>query len=570
LNAPLPIVPRRPAGPLAPYMALAALWLLTISIVPPRGDFPLNDDWMYAKVVKNIVETGHYEANPYVDPTFILQAYWGAAFVKVFGFSFETLRISTLVLGLVALWSAHWAAREAGLMPRWAFLVALSLMVNPLFLNLSYTFMTDVPFITLTTLSAAAFLRALRTQRLAWIAAGSGIAAGAFFIRQFGVLVPMAFAPALFLAPSRDVQDPPPTRLAASIGVFIAPWVIAIGLYSLLPVGGLGASTGWDWSALGESLPARAAEILRHLGLAFTYLALFGAPIVVAAIRGLVFRRSASRVALLLGLSALIAWLIIPEWPHRLPNLGNLLLDLGVGPLLMPGMLDGDTIMAPLRMGAVPWWLITTFAIIGASALTALHFSAGVRVFTPAVLRDPGRRAEFFLALWSLGMLLVLIMPPVLARFDRYFVMAQVPAAILAARWIAARDLGPARASYVAAAAMYLFGVVCLQDYLAWNAARWKSFNALQHEHAASVEEINGGYEFNGWHHSDLFADESRRMQKKVFGPFGWWIRGDTYRVSMRETKRFQVIGREPYFSWLGFQRREMLILKRIEPEPPL
>ena len=149
----------RPGNPLAPYLGLAGLWLVLIAVVPPRADFPLNDDWIYAKVVHHLVETGQYESNPYGDPTFILQAYWGAAFVKLFGFSFDTLRISTLVLGLVAVWSACWCAVEAGLSRRWAFFCGLILLVNPVFMNLSYTFMTDVPLIALSGVAIAGFLR---------------------------------------------------------------------------------------------------------------------------------------------------------------------------------------------------------------------------------------------------------------------------------------------------------------------------------------------------------------------------------------------------------------------------
>ena len=67
------------------FFPLAALMLLTVAMVPPGGDFPLNDDWIYAKTVEGILETGAYEANPYGDPTLIAQAYWGALFCSVFG-----------------------------------------------------------------------------------------------------------------------------------------------------------------------------------------------------------------------------------------------------------------------------------------------------------------------------------------------------------------------------------------------------------------------------------------------------------------------------------------------------
>jgi hypothetical protein len=590
----------RPGNPLAPYLALAGLWLLTLTLVPPRGDFPLNDDWMYAKVVQHLVDTGRYEASPYADPTFILQAYWGAAFVKMLGFSFETLRASTLVLALVALWAGHWAAREAGLSARWAFLVALTLMVNPLFLNLSYTFMTDVPFLALSLLAGAAYLRALRSDQVRWIAFATTIVLCAYFVRQFAAVLLVAALVPCFAA----ISVTRPRRFLRLGLAILLPIAVSVPVYLALPIGGFNLAQGWDWSRLGDTGIERATEILRHFAIAFTYLTVLATPIACASLALLFHRRSqpttpatlatslrggppdpgsdpaaASSVgpmgqsrffataALLAALALFIAWLIVPQWPHRLPNLGNVLYDLGVGPLLMPGMLDGLSIAAPLRIGPEIWWLITAGAFLGASALLAIHLRAALSALSASARRDPACRIELFLALWSLGMLLVLILPPVLARFDRYFVMAQVPATILAARRLAARRLKPARLAFAAAAAFWLFGLVCLQDYLAWNAARWRALAALQRDYAAPLEQINGGYEFNGWYHSDRFAEESRHTGSKVFGPLGWWTVKDDYRVSLRPDKRFEVIGVEPYFSWLGWQRREMLIQERTTPD---
>ncbi len=577
----------RPTNPLAPYLVLAGLWLLTLTIVPPRGDFPLNDDWMYAKVVKHLVETGEYQSNPYIDPTFILQAYWGAGFVKIFGFSFETLRASSLLLALIAIWAAHWCAREAGLNARWALLVAIAVLVNPLFLNLSNTFMTDVPFLALCTLSAAAYLRGFNTHRARWIAVATCIIAAAYFVRQFAVVLMLAAAIALL----HPIQMPPRTR-AKFWAVFVSILIVFAALRTVIPTGGLGLGGAWDWARLGDTWFQRALEILRYLTLAYSYLSVFLAPIAVAwamslrrstepaaqidagdetgnsTTQSIIARRFSPRATLLVAaLSLFIAWLIIPQWPHRLPGVGNLLVDLGVGPLLMPGMLDGTTIMAGTRIGAGPWRVITALAFVGAGAITALLIRTNLRALMPAALREPGRRTDFFLALWSLGMLLMLAMPPVAARFDRYFLTALIPTSILTVRWIAARASGPAIAAYVTAAALHIFSLACLQDYLAWNTARWEGLASLQRDHQIPLDQINGGYEFNGWYHSDHFAEESRRAGVKVFGPRSWWTLEDNYRVSLRTDKHFEVIGTKPYFSWLGMRRHEMLMLKRIAPD---
>ena len=38
---------------------IVLLWFVVIALINPVGDFPLNDDWCYAKSVKNYIETNN-------------------------------------------------------------------------------------------------------------------------------------------------------------------------------------------------------------------------------------------------------------------------------------------------------------------------------------------------------------------------------------------------------------------------------------------------------------------------------------------------------------------------------
>ena len=97
-------------------------------------------------------------------------AIWGAAWSLVFGFSFATLRLSTLVLGLVGCGALYLILRELEASPRVALLGALSVAANPVFFLLSSSFMTDVPFVALTLLALLCYVRAHRRGevRLLW------------------------------------------------------------------------------------------------------------------------------------------------------------------------------------------------------------------------------------------------------------------------------------------------------------------------------------------------------------------------------------------------------------------
>ena len=82
------------------FWPLCALALLTLCLVSPFGDFPLNDDWAYAKNVRELVENGRYASSYMV--LAIAQTLWGSAFAAIFGLDYSVLRLSTLLLALAS------------------------------------------------------------------------------------------------------------------------------------------------------------------------------------------------------------------------------------------------------------------------------------------------------------------------------------------------------------------------------------------------------------------------------------------------------------------------------------
>ena len=64
------------------------IWILSAIWVNPIGEFPQNDDWAYAKTVKQLHETGQYELSDWAAPNSLTNVIWGYFFTFVFGFSF--------------------------------------------------------------------------------------------------------------------------------------------------------------------------------------------------------------------------------------------------------------------------------------------------------------------------------------------------------------------------------------------------------------------------------------------------------------------------------------------------
>jgi len=155
------------AGTLLPATGLV---LLTLLLVGPGGDFPLNDDWVYATTACTFLEEHQLVRHPFAGPLALVHTLVGRPLHGVFGASFEALRASTLVLAVVTMWAVAKSAAECGASRGIAVLCAATLLANPIFLNLSYTVMSDVSFLALWTLAGLFYLRALAIRRSADIA----------------------------------------------------------------------------------------------------------------------------------------------------------------------------------------------------------------------------------------------------------------------------------------------------------------------------------------------------------------------------------------------------------------
>ena len=77
---------------------LSIVWILLILLVNPVGDFPLNDDWVFTKFVKIFIEQHYIKLSDGIYMTLISNILWGGLFSSIFGFSYFSLRISSLVV----------------------------------------------------------------------------------------------------------------------------------------------------------------------------------------------------------------------------------------------------------------------------------------------------------------------------------------------------------------------------------------------------------------------------------------------------------------------------------------
>jgi len=255
-----------------------------------------------------------------------------------------------------------------------------------------------------------------------------------------------------------------------------------------------------------------------------------------------------------------------------LPRLPNILRNLGIGPILLQDTYSIWEPWSPVSAPAGVMWGLTCLALIS----TALCAGAAVGILIsrsqPQWMIIPSycRRLQHMFLMF-VGALLVLAPynPLTIIYYDRYLLAGTVPFVLVAAAGLPKRS--PPhwfRPVAVACTLLYIFSLVGLQDYMAWHRARWEAIEFLRTELGANDGQVDGGYEFNGMYTSEKFMKRKGTKNVGNQGNKGWWVIGDRYRVAMTPQDRYEIVQRFPYFSWLGFETREVLALERAKHRP--
>ncbi len=517
-------------------LILVLLFLSVLLLTNPLGDFPLNDDWSYGQAVRNLIQNHEYQLTNWTSMPLLTQVLWGAFFSLPDGFSFTALRFSTLLLSLAGLMLLLLLVRPRGERMFPALLAPLLLLFNPVYLNLSHTFMTDVPFIAFMLGSILFLVRGTERQNKLLLALGVFLGVLATLLRQTGMLIPVAFSLGYLSRGRVTVRRVllPAGFLLLTVGSFVAytRWLSATGR---LPTGYF-AQTQQVVAVLGSGLPALARRAVGSLLTTFIYLGLFTLPI------GLLFLdlTRKRRLAVLLGVSA--ALLALAQLLH-VGFAGNILSDRGVGPFTLA---HSDSY--PAFTGAKASTAVLGLLVILGGALLLEMLARVLRNVRSAYVCSV---CLSLAGLYSTSLLLV-------QQFDRYMLVYLPLLAIPA--MVELRRAPPARTAVAATlAALLLYGVfsVCaVHDYLAWNRTRWQAIGQLTSGLGVGPERIDGGFEFNGLH---TYSEDYVRSPNKS----PWWVKDDEYVVAFDIIPGYEVFRSFPVKSWLPAGIKRIYTLRR-------
>ncbi len=127
-----------------PALLCAVAVMLCELIARPYANMSVCDDGPYILMAQHLASTGHIVYNGWAAPMLGWQLYLGAALIRLFGFSFSTVRGSTLLVAMATAFLLQRIMARAGITDRNATLGTLTLVLSPLYLMLSVTYMTDI------------------------------------------------------------------------------------------------------------------------------------------------------------------------------------------------------------------------------------------------------------------------------------------------------------------------------------------------------------------------------------------------------------------------------------------
>jgi len=499
---------------------LATLFLVQFLFISPIGEFPLNDDWVHAEMVEHWAKTNEFRLNPFTGPLFYTQLLYATALTKIFGFSFSLLRLTTLLItagltgGLFIFLKKH--TKHESL----AFLGALTIWLNPIVYELSFTFMTDIPALTCLLAAIIAFYTGFKKNQTSLFWAGSIITVLGFFIRQTNILL----LPAVGLI---TLIRPPERKLKFWLAI-IVPGLVAIGIYywlsALQLIGG-----GIDLHTFNntQELWYHAKWWSLHTTL---YLALFVLPITLTTLKKKYFWHYL--IAGGLGL-------FLTNWLHffkqkTFPYVSNTINLFGLGPL--SETLSGNFL--PLFPPLV-WLIVSSIAGIALGLLVISFW----QIFKH---REFYTSPQAFLALFCLFFAVPLVL---FTGFDRYFLPLVLSVIILLI--IENLEARPNWPSFSILIFLIVYGYSQTHFYLSWNRVRAELVANAFNQHQAKIHTLDSGYEWTGYHNywSSLQLSTSKRGAENS----PWWIK-----FLITNITREQVITATPLPGYTTVEQRQV------------
>ena len=449
-----------------PGLVSALAWgVIFISIPPAAQNFPLGDDWAFARGAIWFAQGQGIHYSNWASMPQLGQWLWSWPFLQVIPWQHVALRLSVIVLSWLGLAAFCDLLRLERVPARLAAFAACVLALNPLFFVSQGTYMTDVPALSLGLLALDFYARAMAGKNLRWLLAATVAAMLAVITRQTMLAVPLA-AGVLVL---RDAET---RRRPLWILATLAP--VAVCLY-----------TSWWFSQRPDVLPMQPSFDPEQM-MFRAFLALHWCGLVVLPLALLGGQQRDWRIFSLCLAAATLATGFFSLCGDELPYGG--MFPYCTGMLSLEGTYSDGLVVGQRDLLLTPPVRL---------AITLLGCVGAAEILT--ALLDKIRAAKFPGLLLGFTLLQFLILLTLPSMMDRYLEVL-FPGAILL---IAARGSLAGSGRFAGIATVALSGLISIalsHDWLSWNSARWELGRQAMAVKNIQPSDLEGGFEWNGWY----------------------------------------------------------------------
>ncbi len=580
------------SGPWLSLGLIAGYFLLLMVLVGPQGDFPINDDWIYGEAVRLSVADGQLRLGASCSTCF-LHILLGTLVCKLVGFSYSVLHVLNLCLGLLAALFVYGTVRELGLNRKYAALSAFMLSCNPIFVILCFSFMTDVTAMAFINGYLYFMVRGLKRDAPTSLYIAALLFMAALAVRQPYIVFVACNALVLVYMWAKRRHS-----WGLLLGLVILPvvetWCLENALVSVVQY-----QEGYKWfeaefTRIISDIFRKPFKSIYTFTLAFGkmgfYLGLFCIPVLCAftfllkqlfqaeaKLASIWFVLSGGMVATTLTTLAVLEqkWMPFNQNLLRIPTLGAL----GIMGVSLPALGSRWRQWLTYLSGFFAFLLL---ALLGAGLFRSLLIAVRSirRAWRSQIAgQQPDFKRNGTGAVTHLFCFTAVVVIAVMGSLqiqvvdlDRYYIMPLVPVLLclgVLCRWQRVRVNWAI--SFALAGLVGIYSLCASQDYMSWNRARWRGLKTLE-AMGTSPKEIDGGAEYNFLRHPDLQNALILKGTQHYFIERGeaprdswrWWpVRGESFIVSFSQIPGYEIVRREPYFSFLTFSTREVLILQQ-------
>jgi hypothetical protein len=516
---------------------LALIWIVIIIIINPNADVCINDDWAYARPVANFLVTGQIHLTDWSSMTLVFHVLWGALFSSVFGFSFTVLRISVLALGFSGYAGSYLLFKELTPSKKLAFIGASLIALNPIYLQNSFSFMTDVSFYGFMIWAVYFFVKFFKNERFIFIALAITFGVISLWIREVSLILAFGFACGYVFKNglNRKTVFTVFIVFAAFLGAYIAYrwWYVNIH----------GVTEKMDYcrdsfvNTIFSINTVFMAQFIRYSHSVISLFVLTFLPLMVLSIYqiGKTLDRRRIRISILAtSIFVILLSILLILKPENIESIGSYL----IGSFLHSGIrlpnvftvVSNENFELP---SAFLWFIILLSASVATFWVCGNIFKAPKHIrFWKSFKKQDG--ISFFLA-----MSLIAYIIPISTQhlFPRYMLVAFpfMCGLLLISLKVTTINIKAQRFSIFVFIVLSVISLLIERDYMEYNRQKAVAASYLMNVLNVSPKEIDGMLEFNAWY---FFDSKYIPTPEKNW----YWVQNDKYVIYDKIIKDYEVI----------------------------